>query len=218
MKYYPLLIGEDCEAAFRFKQLNVKILDGPFNRIGITYERIISLLEDNLTGFIKKDNLHIEEKLADYPNSYGKCHRVVEKIDNKITVELWHNFHSSESFDVAYQKVSEEFSFSMSLFENTIKHDIRPIMFVHKKTDIPSVSDSNDLLNQYRKLRELIGSIRKMKFKIVALGHSPKFNENWGIENVESHQIQHIKLWGREEPEESWKKVIHQCMLSKIFL
>lgn len=220
MKYKPLLIGEDCEAAHRFRQSGISILDGPFNRIGITYQRLIKLLEEDFENFCLKQNLKIEQKLIDYPNSYGNHYRVVEFINNKIGTELWHNFTINQDFEENYLNFSKEQSEKIKIFENTLKYDLRAIMLIHKKTDVRTLEDHNDIKNQYINLNKIIKKIRNGKpYKIAALGHGEIFHEKWNIENVNNYKINTQKLWGKENIiEDSWKEIINLCTLTKILL
>jgi len=220
MKYYPMLIGEDCEAAYRFKQMNVSLLSGPFNRIGIAYKRLIEVLETQFAEFFLFENLHIETNLPDYTKSYGEYIRVVEKTKNNVDCEFWHEFHKDKDFYQSFLEVKQKQNLLVEEFKNTIKYDLRPIMFIHKKTDLRTISDYEDIVNQYRNLWNTLATIRQGKpFKIAAVGLSAEFSRKWDVFGVDSYQIHTPKLWGGPDmPEQAWIKIINQCKTTKILL
>ena len=104
-------------------------------------------------------------------------------------------------------------------FKNTLKFDIRPIAFIHKKTDVHTISDFEDIRNQYIRMINLIRYHRKnLEFIVIALSNSDDFSTNWNIPNLITKKIHTPKLWGCEPPETAWKETINYCVTYRLFL
>jgi len=214
--YTPCFIGEDCEASYRWKQLG-QTPTGPFHKKGITLARLMRLLQDDFLNICNKNNLRIVDPLKGYKNSLGGCLRVTEVIDNQIGMELWHDFPAHLQFDEQYNRFIDGMSKEMAEFKNLVCYDLRPILFIHKKTDLLSIADNSDLKNQYRILLSQLKYHRAgRRFLLVALGHNDQFREDWKMENLMTLQIHTPKLWGHDLPEESWRKVYSLCNQARL--
>lgn len=209
-------LGEDCECIWRMRTFDIPV-EGPFNDKGIALSSLLYLLTTNMFDMFKLENLQVLDPLPPYFHHANKYLRVVDRL---INGETFHVFPKDKPLEASYLPFRERLESDIQTFINSIRNDEDKLLFIHKKSDIDTISDMSDIKNQYRALIETITLIRAGKpYLVVGVGFSDVFDIEWGIPNLKTFKINSPKLWEVNAiPERAWCRIARMVKPEVIFL